>query len=82
MLVPFHTPQADSFSHSWAITSNSESAFLSSRLRSAAGGACVGVAALDWFGRRRMDERGFAPGELGVLGERGSLRGRGAVEVK
>jgi hypothetical protein len=82
MLVPFHTPHADSFCHSWAITSNSESAFLSSRLRSAAGGACVGVAAFEWFGRRRVDERGFAPGVLGALGEKDSSIGRGAVEVK
>lgn len=42
----------------------------------------MGVAAFDWFGRRRMDERGFAPGVLGALGERDSSTGRGAVEVK
>jgi len=82
MLVPFQTPQADSFCHSWAITSNRESAFLSSRLRSAAGGACVGVAELERFGRRRVVEREFPLGVLGVLGERDSSIGRGAVEVK
>jgi hypothetical protein len=43
-LVPFHTPQADSFCHSWAMTSSSESARLRSSLRAGAWGGRVGVA--------------------------------------
>jgi hypothetical protein len=45
----------------------------------------VGVVEFDRFGRRRMEEREFAPGVIGVLGvpgEKGGSRERGAVEVK
>lgn len=45
--VPFHTPQTDSFCHSWAITSSSESGRLRSSLRGAGGGARVGVSERD-----------------------------------
>jgi hypothetical protein len=45
--VPFHTPHADSFCHSWAITSSSESGRLRSSLRGADGGARVGVSERD-----------------------------------
>lgn len=45
--VPFHTPHADSFCHSCAITSRRESAFLSSSFRGGACGARVGVISRD-----------------------------------
>lgn len=41
--VPFHTPHADSFCQSWAITSRSESARFRSSLRRVGWGARVGV---------------------------------------
>ena len=48
--VPFHTPHADSFCQSWAMTSSRESAFLSSSFRSAGGGADVGVLSRERLG--------------------------------
>lgn len=79
--VPFQTPHADSFCHNWAITSNRESAFRSSSLRAAGGGACVGVEASDRLGVCRGRLRcGDLSGER-VFSEYCD-RGRGAVDVK
>jgi hypothetical protein len=65
--VPFHTPHADSFCHSWAITSSSESGRLRSSLRSVGGGARVGVSERDRLRgcRERLfgDRAGDAEGE-------------------
>lgn len=51
--VPFHTPHADSFCQSCAITSSRESGRLRSSLRSVAGGARVGVSERDRLCCRR-----------------------------
>jgi hypothetical protein len=75
--VPFHTPQADSFCHSWAMTSSSESGRLRSSLRCWAGGARVGVSERDLL--RRLRERLFGEREGEKVGCDGC---RGAVEVK
>lgn len=41
--VPFHTPHADSFCHSWEMTSRRASERFRSSLRNDAGGGRVGV---------------------------------------
>lgn len=79
-LVPFHTPHADSFCHSWAITSRSESGRLRSSLRGAAAGARVGVSE-----RERLFGclwRLCGDGEGDAVGEYVGCECRGVVDVK
>ena len=81
--VAFNTPHADSFCHSCAITSRSESGRLRSSLRMADGGGRVGVRDRDRLSRRLWRLRGdldcSTEGEYGE-GEVGFIRG--AVDVK
>jgi hypothetical protein len=65
--VAFHTPQADSFCHSWAITSSSESGFLRSSLRGAGGAGRVGVSERDRL--RCCRERLLGESDLEAAGE-------------
>jgi len=83
LLVAFQTPQADSFCHSWPMTSSRASGRFSSRRRGAGGAGAerVGVAERERLvtGRwRRGGERaGEGPGEYGEGGA--SLRRAGGV---
>jgi len=61
--VAFHTPHADSFCHSCAMTSRSESARLRSSLRRAGGGGRVGVRERDWLSACLWRFRGDRDGE-------------------
>lgn len=61
--VPFQTPHADSFCHSWAMTSSNESERLRSSLRCWRGGARVGVSERERL--RRLRERLFGDGMAG-----------------
>jgi hypothetical protein len=85
-LVLFHTPHADSFCHSCAITSSNESGRLSSSLRMADGGGRVGVRDRDGLSlclwRRRGDLDSETPDREteGEYGDVGFMRG--AVDVK
>jgi hypothetical protein len=84
--VLFHTPHADSFCHSCAITSRSESGRLRSSLRMADGGGRVGVRDRDRLSMRRWRLRGDLDCETadcetaGEYGDVGFMRG--AVDVK
>lgn len=87
-LVLFHTPHADSFCHSCAITSRSESGRLRSSFRTADGGGRVGVRDRDRLSRRRWRRRGDLDSETpdreteGEYGDGDVGFMRGAVDVK
>jgi len=66
-LVPFQTPQADSFCQSWAMTSRRESGRLRSSLRCWAGGGRVGVSERERL--RRLRERLFGERDCEAEGE-------------
>jgi hypothetical protein len=78
--VPFHTPHADSFCHSWAITSRSESARLRSSLRVVDGDARVGVCERERLCTGLCRLLGDCGRES--LGEKAGCGRRGAVVVK